>query len=321
MPGGSPIGIRRKGPGSSAESGACDEVCGEEPERGSEDGSGAREGEHVAEGGAAGDAGRFHAVVSASPRPGIDHPHLRSSSERRPRGDIDAMNRPVDHEFPAEPPRRSRLALAALYCVLVPLSVLFVGTMVGVGMPGVYLALVGLPLGLVLGLVVLVRNAVSPGHAGSGLAILAVILSSSAMGLAYWFVSAMASAFHGRVLRIRGRAVLTPVRRLGRPPVTTELPLLGALARSDRAALTAHWTLAAREEHTSIAAFERLALALQARGAPRSLIDGAHTAARQEADHAARCFALASAFAGHTLVPGPLGIADAPTPTLVFRIW
>lgn len=227
------------------------------------------------------------------------------------------MNSPVDNEFPAESPRRSRLALAALYCVLVPLVLFVVGTMVGAGLPGVYLAMVGLPLGLVLGLVVLVRNAARPGQAGTGLALLAVILSSSIMGFVYWFFSAMAGGFHGRVLRIRGRAVLTPVRRLDRPPVTTELPQLGALARSDRAALAAHWTLAAREEHTSIAAFERLALALQAHGAPRSLIDGAHTAALQEADHAARCFALASAFAGHSLVPGPLAIADAPTPTLV----
>lgn len=226
------------------------------------------------------------------------------------------MNDPVDTQFSDQPRPRSRLALVALYCVLVPVGVCIVGSGVGVGLIGFYLALVGLPLGLVLGLVVLVRNAVSPGRTGSGLAVLAVLISGGIMGFGYWFFSNMAGGFHGRVLRIRGRAVLTPVRRLDRPAVIVDLPALGGLAGSDRAALTAHWTLAAREEHTSIAAFERLALALQARGASRSLIEGAHGAAQQEADHAARCFALASAFAGHTLVPGPLAIADAPTPTL-----
>lgn len=227
------------------------------------------------------------------------------------------MNSPLDDGSTDGPQRRSRLARAAIYSVLVPLAVFIVGSPVGLGVPGFYLALVGLPLGLALGLVVLLRNAANPGGAGTGLALLAVILSSSIMAFAYWFASSMAGGFHGRVLRIRGRAVLTPVRRLGRPPVTTELLQLTGLSRTDRAALTVHWTLAAREEHTSIAAFERLALALQALGAPRSLIDGALMAARQETDHAAQCFALASAFAGRTLVPGPLSIADAPTPTLV----
>lgn len=46
-------------------------------------------------------------------------------------------------------------------------------------------------------------------------------------------------------------------------------------------------------------------------GAPPELLEAAHAAAVDEIDHARRCFALASAYAGQELKPGSLDLAGA----------
>jgi hypothetical protein len=86
-------------------------------------------------------------------------------------------------------------------------------------------------------------------------------------------------------------------------------PELGKLTATERLALTAYWQAAALMEHASIAAFARFALELLSLGAPAELLGQTTTAIRDEHRHATACFALASAFAGATLGPGPLPVA------------
>ncbi len=83
--------------------------------------------------------------------------------------------------------------------------------------------------------------------------------------------------------------------------------------------LGALWAVRAQNEHASIAAFDRFALGLLATGAPPGLLQGAHAAAQDEIRHAELCFALASAYAGRPLGPGPLDLRDAPAPDLELR--
>jgi hypothetical protein len=66
------------------------------------------------------------------------------------------------------------------------------------------------------------------------------------------------------------------------------------------------WTESARAEHASIPAFSRLSLSLVALGAPAHLVEAAHRAALEEIVHARVAFALASAYAGEPVGPGPL---------------
>lgn len=76
-----------------------------------------------------------------------------------------------------------------------------------------------------------------------------------------------------------------------------------------RAALVEEWTLAARFEHASIASFNKFSLELMALGAPAELLVATNRAALQEVEHARASFALASAYAGQGIGPGPLSIA------------
>ncbi len=80
---------------------------------------------------------------------------------------------------------------------------------------------------------------------------------------------------------------------------------------ADRPLLARHWTRAGQAEHASIAAFSRFALVLMHHGAPPDLLRRTHAAALDEVRHAAQCFALASAYAGDTVGPGPLDVTDA----------
>lgn len=223
------------------------------------------------------------------------------------------------------PPERSKLAVwAAALAVLPPALAAFCMLVLGDGFGHVdartsiflRMMLATVPASLVLGIVAFIRS-LSARRSGTALAMLAVLVSGGVVGGFMWMLSGLAG-MHGRVLRVRGRQVLVRVRRPA--GAAAELPdlaaPLAALDRRDRAAVVDHWTLVAREEHTSVEAFARLARALAAHGAPASLIAGAHAAARQEADHAARCFAVASACAGRALAPAPTDPPDAPTPTL-----
>ncbi len=82
-------------------------------------------------------------------------------------------------------------------------------------------------------------------------------------------------------------------------------PRLDGLTAEDRAALAEAWTTAALFEHASVASFSRFSLELLAAGAPGELLELAHRAALDEIRHARPCFALAAAYAGEELAPGP----------------
>lgn len=66
------------------------------------------------------------------------------------------------------------------------------------------------------------------------------------------------------------------------------------------------WARDALFEHASVASFSRFSLHLQAVAAPPDLVDLAHRAALDEIQHARLCFALASAYRGEPIGPGPL---------------
>lgn len=81
---------------------------------------------------------------------------------------------------------------------------------------------------------------------------------------------------------------------------------LGGLTGAQRARLAESWAEAALAEHASIGSFGRFALQLLAVGAPPELLEQAHHAALDEVRHARQSFAVASAYAGEALGPGPL---------------
>ncbi len=81
---------------------------------------------------------------------------------------------------------------------------------------------------------------------------------------------------------------------------------------AERRAREDTWRKAGLAEHASIASFARFALELLALGAPPELLHDAHAAAMDEVKHARLAFALASAYAGEPLGPGPLRTVDAP---------
>lgn len=78
-----------------------------------------------------------------------------------------------------------------------------------------------------------------------------------------------------------------------------------------RATLAASWEEIARMEHASIAAFARFALQLLAIGAPAELVAGAQAAMADEIAHARLAFALAGAYRGEAIGPGPLDVTGA----------
>ncbi len=90
-----------------------------------------------------------------------------------------------------------------------------------------------------------------------------------------------------------------------------EAPAVESLAPELRAALAGAWLRDALLEHASIASFSKFAIELLTVGAPSELLDAAHAAARDEVRHARACFALASAYAGRELAPGPLALGGA----------
>jgi len=89
-------------------------------------------------------------------------------------------------------------------------------------------------------------------------------------------------------------------------------PDLEGLSASQRRLLAEKWTEDALAEHSSVAGFNRFALDLMAHGAPADLVLRAQVAAGQEIEHARLCFGLASAYAGRSLGPSGLPIAQAP---------
>lgn len=119
----------------------------------------------------------------------------------------------------------------------------------------------------------------------------------------------------GRPLLDDGHAVTAPaLARAGwTAPTATDTAGLSAAAR---AALAAHWTRVALFEHASIASFGAFALDLLTHGAPAHLVAAAHAAAADEVVHAQEAFALAAAFGGAPVGPGPLAHRPAPAADL-----
>lgn len=98
-----------------------------------------------------------------------------------------------------------------------------------------------------------------------------------------------------------------------------ERPAIEGLSATERVALAAAWQADGLMEHASIASFARFVLHLLALGAPPSLVGAAQQALADEVEHARRCFALAGAYAGHPVGPGPLAIDGALAGPLTLR--
>ncbi|MBX3231970.1 MAG: hypothetical protein KIT84_12390 [Labilithrix sp.] len=120
--------------------------------------------------------------------------------------------------------------------------------------------------------------------------------SSGGIGLGGW----------GRPLRI-GRRAVTPGVRASKEWARGPRPDVTGLDVETRAALRDLWLHDARKEHASVPAFGQVAWQLVALGAPSDLVRRAHESCLQEIDHAERCFALASAYAGRDL-----GVQEMP---------
>lgn len=83
-------------------------------------------------------------------------------------------------------------------------------------------------------------------------------------------------------------------------------PRLSDLSPSQRERLARHWATAGLAEHSSVAGFARVVLDLVACGAPADLVIRAQQAGIDESNHARLCFALATAYAGRPIGPGPV---------------
>lgn len=92
-------------------------------------------------------------------------------------------------------------------------------------------------------------------------------------------------------------------------------PTLADLDERTRAALAAHWGEVAGMEHASVASFARFILQLLGIGAPAELVRDAQRAMADEIDHAEMAYALAGAYAGRALGPGPMSLKDAAVAT------
>jgi hypothetical protein len=105
----------------------------------------------------------------------------------------------------------------------------------------------------------------------------------------------------GRPLRIDGVAETAAAVRRGdwQAPALVRVP-------AERAALARHWTRMGLAEHASVGSFARFILQLLAVGAPASLVAAAQQALADEVEHARVCFALAGAYGGAEVGPGPL---------------
>lgn len=89
------------------------------------------------------------------------------------------------------------------------------------------------------------------------------------------------------------------------------LDVFDDLDDATRAYATAAWKREAAAEHASIAAFARLSMDLMMFGAPASLIDEAHVAARDEIRHATLAYGLASTLGGTPVGPGRFAMSTA----------
>jgi hypothetical protein len=155
-----------------------------------------------------------------------------------------------------------------------------------------------------------------PNYVGTVLVIAGVVLAVAAAG--FLLLVSQTQPVEGRPLRVRGRIVAAPLAASEGWRGPNAAPDVSALSSGAREVLAKRWAEAARSEHASVPAFSRLSLTLMSLGAPADLVEGAHRAALEEIEHARMTFALAGAYAGAELAPGPLPelrVAPATTAT------
>lgn len=93
-------------------------------------------------------------------------------------------------------------------------------------------------------------------------------------------------------------------------------PCVDGVSAWRRARLGEQWLAAARAEHASVPAFQRLEAQLVALQAPLELVHRCRAAADDEVRHARRCFAIARTYAGIDWTAGALPAAAAEAPQL-----
>jgi hypothetical protein len=86
---------------------------------------------------------------------------------------------------------------------------------------------------------------------------------------------------------------------------------VGHLSASVRVQIASRWAMLGASEHASVASFSRFNLELMALGAPASLIERSTAAILDEISHARLAYAVASAYAGRPVGPGPLPVHGA----------
>jgi hypothetical protein len=119
------------------------------------------------------------------------------------------------------------------------------------------------------------------------------------------------AAVCGRPFLVEAAARVAPVTPRGDWTERGLAPRVDHLTGPERATLAAHWTKLGQMEHASIAAFARFQLQLLALGAPSELVMACNQALVDETAHTQLCFALASAYAGRKLGPGPLDVSHS----------
>jgi len=115
----------------------------------------------------------------------------------------------------------------------------------------------------------------------------------------------------GRPFLVEGEARTAPLARRNDWCQADLSPSLLGMNDAVRDELATAWEHAARMEHASIAAFARFSLQLLSLGAPAGLIERTNSALVDETRHARAAFALASAYRGRRLGPGPLSADGA----------
>ena len=109
----------------------------------------------------------------------------------------------------------------------------------------------------------------------------------------------------GRPLLVAGEARVAPIVK--RDDWLESLSLAVApLATTEKSELGQAWLEDAALEHASIASFARFVLDLLAFGAPGELVEDAQRAMGDEIRHARSCFAVAAAYSGENMGPGPI---------------
>jgi hypothetical protein len=115
----------------------------------------------------------------------------------------------------------------------------------------------------------------------------------------------------GRPFLIEDEARMAPIARRADWSQKRIAPCLEGLDDALCNELASAWEHTARMEHASIAAFARFSLQLLALGAPPDLVERTNRAMVDETKHARAAFALASAYRGKPVGPGPLPIGGA----------